>query len=179
LPAIRFFASCRSFLNSTLICTSRPERRPNAHGSRVYPAIGAINSSTSFEHKLRVNAIKPFRVCLGHKWPTRFSRLNPRRYRDRIGGPHFTVRASNLNRDERIGSGAERRSHLNHSAVIWPNWLPRVLWFRHVCPCCESLQFKPSESHSLDQLCAMFALHPVRCMFCWRRYYWFSLRDVD
>jgi hypothetical protein len=23
----------------------------------------------------------------------------------------------------------------------------------------------------------MFALRPVRCMFCWRRYYWFSLHD--
>jgi hypothetical protein len=24
----------------------------------------------------------------------------------------------------------------------------------------------------------MFALRPVRCMFCWRRYYWFTLHDA-
>jgi hypothetical protein len=24
----------------------------------------------------------------------------------------------------------------------------------------------------------MFALRPVRCMFCWRRYYWFALQDA-
>jgi hypothetical protein len=27
-----------------------------------------------------------------------------------------------------------------------------------------------------DGLYAMFFLHPIRCMFCWRRYYWFALR---
>jgi hypothetical protein len=25
---------------------------------------------------------------------------------------------------------------------------------------------------------SMFALRPVRCMFCWRRYYWFSLHGA-
>jgi hypothetical protein len=65
---------------------------------------------------------------------------------------------------------------MNHATVIWPTWIPRVLWFRHVCPCCESVQFRPDASHSLDGLCALFALHPVRCTFCWRRYYWFSFR---
>jgi hypothetical protein len=59
-----------------------------------------------------------------------------------------------------------------------PNWLPRVLWLRRVCPCCNSVQFKPGELHTLDGLYAMFALRPVRCMFCWRRYYWFSLRGA-
>jgi hypothetical protein len=24
----------------------------------------------------------------------------------------------------------------------------------------------------------MFALRPVRCMFCWRRYYWFAFHDA-
>lgn len=71
---------------------------------------------------------------------------------------------------------AERRLTMNHATIIWPNWLPRVLWFRHACPCCNSVQFKPSEMHSLDVLFSMFALRSVRCTFCWRRYYWFSLR---
>jgi hypothetical protein len=30
-----------------------------------------------------------------------------------------------------------------------------------------------------DGLLSMFMLRPVRCMFCWRRYYWFALRDVN
>lgn len=74
---------------------------------------------------------------------------------------------------------AERRFQVDHAKIIWPNWLPRVLWFRHVCPCCESVHFKSSEAHSLDQLCSLFALRPIRCIFCWRRYYWFSIRGAD
>jgi|HubBroStandDraft_5_1064220.scaffolds.fasta_scaffold04639_5 hypothetical protein len=27
-------------------------------------------------------------------------------------------------------------------------------------------------------LLSMLALRPVRCMFCWRRYYWFALHAV-
>ena len=64
------------------------------------------------------------------------------------------------------------------ATMTWPNWMPRILWFRRVCPCCNSVQFKPGELHSLDGLFAMFALRPVRCMFCWRRYYWISLRGA-
>jgi hypothetical protein len=26
---------------------------------------------------------------------------------------------------------------------------------------------------------ALFALRPVRCMFCWRRYYWLTLRSAS
>ena len=65
------------------------------------------------------------------------------------------------------------------ASTTWPSWLPRMLWFRRACPCCNSVQFKPGEARSLDGLLAMFALRPVRCMFCWRRYYWFSLRGVE
>jgi hypothetical protein len=67
---------------------------------------------------------------------------------------------------------------MNAATMTWPNWLPRVL-FRRACPCCNSLQFKPGELHAFDGLFAMIALRPVRCMFCWRRYYWFSMRSVD
>lgn len=75
---------------------------------------------------------------------------------------------------------AERRSQVNHHAkIIWPSWLPRVLWLRRVCPCCESVHFKSSEAHSMDQLCSLFALHPIRCTFCWRRYYSFSIRGME
>lgn len=75
---------------------------------------------------------------------------------------------------------ARRRSQVNHYAkIVWPNWLPRVLWFRGVCPCCESVHFKSSEAHSMDQLCSLFALHPICCTFCWRRYYSFSIRGTE
>jgi hypothetical protein len=36
------------------------------------------------------------------------------------------------------------------------------------------VKFKQAELRPFDGLLAMFALHPVRCMFCWRRYYWIS-----
>ena len=55
-----------------------------------------------------------------------------------------------------------------------PTWLPQLIWFRHECPRCNSVQFKPAELRPFDGLLSMFALRPVRCMFCWRRYYWFA-----
>jgi hypothetical protein len=60
-----------------------------------------------------------------------------------------------------------------------PNWLPHLLWLRHKCPRCNSVEFKPAELHSFDGLLSMFALRPVRCMFCWRRYYWFAFRTKN
>ena len=58
----------------------------------------------------------------------------------------------------------------------WPDWVPHLLLIRRQCPRCNSVKFKPAELRSFDSLLAMFALRPVRCMFCWRRYYWFTLR---
>lgn len=43
---------------------------------------------------------------------------------------------------------------------------------------CNSVKFKPAELRFFDSLLALFALRPVRCMFCWRRYYWVTLREV-
>jgi len=63
---------------------------------------------------------------------------------------------------------------MNAAAMGGLSWLSRVLWFRRSCPCCDSTKFKPGELRSFDGLLALFALRPVRCMFCWRRYYWFS-----
>jgi hypothetical protein len=62
---------------------------------------------------------------------------------------------------------------------IWPNWMPQLLWIRRECPRCNSTRFKPAELRSFDGLFGMFALRPVRCMFCWRRYYWFSMRGAE
>ena len=67
---------------------------------------------------------------------------------------------------------------MNWMNLEWPVWAPRLLWFRHKCPRCNSVRFKPAEMRLLDELLSMFALHPVRCMFCWRRYYWISLHGA-
>jgi len=61
----------------------------------------------------------------------------------------------------------------------WPDWLPHPLWIRRQCPRCNSVKFKQAELRPFDSLLSMFALRPVRCMFCWRRYYWFALHDVN
>jgi hypothetical protein len=60
---------------------------------------------------------------------------------------------------------------------IWPQWAPRVLWMRRVCPCCNSVEFKQAEAHPFDGVLRLFALRPVRCKFCWRRFYWITLND--
>jgi hypothetical protein len=67
---------------------------------------------------------------------------------------------------------------MNAELTSWPSWLPRVLWMRRKCPRCNCAEFKPSELHSFDGFLGMFALRPFRCKFCWRRYYWFSLRAL-
>jgi hypothetical protein len=52
--------------------------------------------------------------------------------------------------------------------------LPRVLWTRRQCPLCGSIRFEAAESVHLDGLLVLFMLRPVRCINCWRRYYWFG-----
>jgi len=67
---------------------------------------------------------------------------------------------------------------MNFSTRTWPDWVPRMLWIRRECPRCNSLKFKPAELRPIDGLLSMFALRPVRCMFCWRRYYWFTFHGA-
>ena len=68
---------------------------------------------------------------------------------------------------------------MSSSARNWPDWLPHPLWTRRVCPRCDSMDFKQAELRPFDGLLALFALRPVRCKFCWRRYYWITLRAVN
>jgi hypothetical protein len=49
---------------------------------------------------------------------------------------------------------------------------------RHKCPCCTSVKFKAAELRPADGLLGLLGLHPVRCLFCWRRFYWLSLRGA-
>ena len=51
--------------------------------------------------------------------------------------------------------------------------LPHVLWHRN-CPLCSSIRFEAAESSPLDTLLSLLMLRPVRCINCWRRYYWFG-----
>lgn len=73
-----------------------------------------------------------------------------------------------------LGTGRVRSTNQN-----LPGWVPRLIWIQHRCPCCNSVKFKPAELRAVDGLLALFWLRPVRCMFCWRRYYWFALRDAN
>jgi hypothetical protein len=68
---------------------------------------------------------------------------------------------------------------MNFSNRTWPAWVPQLLWIRRECPRCNSLKFKQAELRQFDWLLSMVALRPVRCMFCWRRYYWFTIRDAN
>jgi hypothetical protein len=61
----------------------------------------------------------------------------------------------------------------------WLHWSPRRLMWLWKCPYCNSKQFKPAELRALDHLLCLFALHPVRCKFCWRRTYKLALSGVD
>ena len=56
-------------------------------------------------------------------------------------------------------------------------WLGKflgLLWFGQKCPLCTSMLFAEAEHRSLDRLLALLALHPVRCVNCFRRYYCFA-----
>lgn len=68
---------------------------------------------------------------------------------------------------------------MNIAGRDWSRVVPKVLWIRRKCPCCNSTDFKPAEMRPLDELLGMFALRPVRCKFCWRRYYWLSLHGAS
>jgi len=52
--------------------------------------------------------------------------------------------------------------------------LPQLLWSRKNCPLCGSIEFKQAEARPADRLFVVFALFPVRCVNCWRRYYQFA-----
>lgn len=68
---------------------------------------------------------------------------------------------------------------MTFSIPDWPSWLPHLLLIPRACPKCNSRKFKPAELRSIDGLFAMFAIRPIRCMFCWRRYYWFAFHGAE
>jgi hypothetical protein len=55
-------------------------------------------------------------------------------------------------------------------------YFPKLLW--RVCPLCSSVKFKTAESYPFDRPLRLLALRPVRCVNCWRRYYWFAMKDT-
>jgi hypothetical protein len=68
---------------------------------------------------------------------------------------------------------------MDFSNRTWPTWAPRLLWMRRECPHCNSVKFKEAELRPYDGLLSMLALRPFRCMFCWRRRYFFAFRSAD
>lgn len=66
---------------------------------------------------------------------------------------------------------------MNVSNLNWPSRFPRLLWLHRECPLGSSIEFKTAESGAMDGPLSLFALSPIRCANCWRRYYWFSKRE--
>jgi hypothetical protein len=67
---------------------------------------------------------------------------------------------------------------MSESSRDWPAWLPHLLWIQRKCPRCNSVKFKQAESRLFDGLLRFIAMRPVRCAFCWRRYYWIALHGA-
>ena len=63
---------------------------------------------------------------------------------------------------------------MNAPRLEWPANLPRLLWSPRTCPLCKSFEFTEAELQPMDRPLALFSLHPLRCVNCWRRYYGFS-----
>jgi hypothetical protein len=87
---------------------------------------------------------------------------------------------SHCGSDGRTGCDtSERTIRMNTAGWKRPTWLPHLLLIRHACPRCTSIEFKPAEPHSPDGLLSLFALRPFRCIWCWRRYYWFTFHGAN
>jgi len=54
----------------------------------------------------------------------------------------------------------------------WHNGIPQFFVVRERCPLCLATAFNLSAQHPLKQVLRVFAIRPVRCANCWRRYYW-------
>ena len=67
---------------------------------------------------------------------------------------------------------------MHFSSRKWPDLVPHLILIRRECPRCQSLKLNRAELRPIDGLLKMFALRPVRCMLCWRRYYWLDLRGA-
>jgi hypothetical protein len=66
---------------------------------------------------------------------------------------------------------------MNSLRFRWPAGLPRLLGSPKECPVCTSIEFTEAEFHPFDRTLSLLALHPIRCVNCWRRYYGFSMTN--
>ncbi len=67
---------------------------------------------------------------------------------------------------------------MNKTNWLRPSWAPWLPLIMRKCPSCNSVKFKAAELRPFDQFLVLLGLHPVRCLFCWRRFYWISLRGA-
>jgi C4-type Zn-finger protein len=49
---------------------------------------------------------------------------------------------------------------------------------RERCPLCRATEFQLSAQTVLTPLLRFFSIRRVRCMNCWRRYYWFRVGKI-
>jgi len=54
----------------------------------------------------------------------------------------------------------------------WHRGIPRLFVLREHCPLCRATEFQVSMPNPLNNLLRAFSIRRVRCMNCWRRYFW-------
>jgi hypothetical protein len=64
---------------------------------------------------------------------------------------------------QNVGIAMGYHRMLTHRGYSTPKWL----------------EFQTDDSHSLDPVLRLLALSPIRCVNCWRRFYWFGKRRSD
>lgn len=56
----------------------------------------------------------------------------------------------------------------------WHNGIPKLFVLRERCPLCRATEFQLSSQNPFNSLLRSMAIRRVRCMNCWRRYYWLT-----
>jgi len=57
----------------------------------------------------------------------------------------------------------------------WHHGIPKFLVIRERCPLCRATEFQMSLSSPITRGLRFLAIRRVRCMNCWRRYYWLKI----
>ncbi len=60
--------------------------------------------------------------------------------------------------------------------MLWPEFLPRILWLHRRCPKCASTRFSTGGRLLRERLLHVVGMRQVRCAGCSRQYYWFISR---
>ena len=68
---------------------------------------------------------------------------------------------------------------MNVEAMTWPVGCRECFGYGEGALAANPFNSNPPSCAPYDGLLGLFFLRPVRCKFCWRRYYWISLRGAE